>query len=142
VELNRGAEDRGPKNKEVMVNYFDNPDYSVIVVGAGRGIGRAAADLLASQGVAVGCLDSVGETAEAAADAIKKRGGRAFSAQLDITDDAAIAPRWPPPPNRSAASTGWSIAPASPATPTSRRTTSTRSISTACSASICAAPSC
>ncbi len=75
-----------------MVNYFDNPDYSVIVVGAGRGIGRAAADLLASQGVAVGCLDSVGETAEAAADAIKKRGGRAVAAQLDITDDAAIAP--------------------------------------------------
>jgi NAD(P)-dependent dehydrogenase (short-subunit alcohol dehydrogenase family) len=30
-----------------VVNYFDNPDYSVIVIGAGRGIGRAAVDLLA-----------------------------------------------------------------------------------------------
>jgi 3-oxoacyl-[acyl-carrier protein] reductase len=78
--------------KEAIVNYFDNPDYSVIIVGAGRGIGRAAADLLASQGVAVGCLDSDGATAQAAAEAIKARGGRAIAGRLDITDDTAIRP--------------------------------------------------
>jgi 3-oxoacyl-[acyl-carrier protein] reductase len=73
------------------VNYFDNPDYAVIVVGAGRGIGRAAADHLASQGVAVGCLDSDGATAEATAQAIKARGGRAVAGRLDVTEDSAIA---------------------------------------------------
>lgn len=73
------------------MNYFDNLDYSVIVVGAGSGIGRAAADLLASQGVAVGCLDSDGTTAQATADAIKQRGGRAVAGRLDVTEDAQIA---------------------------------------------------
>ena len=74
------------------MNYFDSPDYSVIIVGAGRGIGRAAADLLASLGVAVGCLDSDGTTAQSAADAITRRGGRAVAGRLDVTDDAAIRP--------------------------------------------------
>ncbi len=75
-----------------MVNYFDNPNYSVVIVGAGRGIGRAAADLLASHGVAVGCLDSDGATAQAAAEAIEARGGRAIAGRLDVTEDSAIAP--------------------------------------------------
>jgi 2-dehydro-3-deoxy-L-rhamnonate dehydrogenase (NAD+) len=83
--------ERGRK-KEAVVNYFDNPNYTVVVVGAGRGIGRAAADLLASQGVAVGCLDSDGVTAQAAAEAIKARGGRAATGRLDVTDDCAIGP--------------------------------------------------
>ena len=74
------------------MNYFDNPNYSVIVVGAGRGIGRAAADLLASQGVAVSCLDSDGVTAQAAAEAINARGGRAVAGRLDVTEDDAVAP--------------------------------------------------
>lgn len=74
-----------------MVNYFDNPDYAVIVVGAGRGIGRATVDLLAAQGVAVGCLDSDGATAQAAAEAVKRQGGKAVAGQLDVTNDAAIA---------------------------------------------------
>ena len=78
--------------KEAIVNYFDNPNYSVIVVGAGRGIGRAAADLLAFQGVAVGCLDSDRASAQAAADAIKSRGGRAVAGTLDVTEDETIAP--------------------------------------------------
>src|SRR6185295_9047715 len=86
-----GRNERGRK-KEAIVNYFDNPNYAVIVVGAGRGIGRAAADLLAAQGVAVGCLDSDGATAQAAAEAIKARGGRAAAGRLDVTEDRAIGP--------------------------------------------------
>ena len=35
------------------MNYFDNPDYVVAVVGAGRGIGKAASLHLAGQGVRV-----------------------------------------------------------------------------------------
>ncbi len=74
------------------MNYFDNSDYSVVVVGAGRGIGRATADLLASHGVAVGCLDSDGVTAQAAAEAIKARGGRAVAGRIDVAEDASIGP--------------------------------------------------
>jgi len=75
-----------------MVNYFDSSDYSVIIVGAGRGIGRATADLLASHGVAVGCLDSDGLSAAAAAEAIKARGGRAIAGRVDVAEDASIGP--------------------------------------------------
>ena len=75
-----------------MVNYFDNPEYAVIVVGAGRGIGRAAALELVAQNVRVACLDSDGATAQSTADEIKNRGGQAIAARLDITEDAAIAP--------------------------------------------------
>jgi len=73
------------------VNYFDNPDYTVIVVGAGRGIGRAAADFLAAQGVFVGCLDSDEGSANAAAESIRQQGGRAIGARLDVTEDEAMA---------------------------------------------------
>ena len=75
-----------------MVNYFDNSDYTVIVVGAGRGIGRAAADTLASQGVIVGCLDSDPMTAADAAEMIKSRGGRAVAGRLDVAKDGEIPP--------------------------------------------------
>jgi 2-dehydro-3-deoxy-L-rhamnonate dehydrogenase (NAD+) len=74
------------------VNYFDNPNYSVIVVGAGRGIGRAAALELAAQGTQVACFDSDGATAQEAADAIRARGGRSVAARLDVADDKSIAP--------------------------------------------------
>jgi 2-dehydro-3-deoxy-L-rhamnonate dehydrogenase (NAD+) len=76
----------------MVMNYFDNSDYSVVVVGAGRGIGRATADLLASHRVAVGCLDSDGITALAAAEAIKARGGRAVAGRIDVAEDASIGP--------------------------------------------------
>jgi 3-oxoacyl-[acyl-carrier protein] reductase len=76
----------------MVMNYFDNSDYSVVVVGAGRGIGRATVDLLASHGVAVGCLDSDGVTAQAAAEAIKGRGGRAVAGRIDVAEDASIGP--------------------------------------------------
>jgi 2-dehydro-3-deoxy-L-rhamnonate dehydrogenase (NAD+) len=74
------------------VNYFDNPNYSVIVVGAGRGIGRAAASELAAQGTQVACFDSDGATAQEAADEIRARGGRSVAARLDVAEDQSIRP--------------------------------------------------
>lgn len=74
------------------MNYFDNPDYAVIVVGAGRGIGRAAALELAAQGTAVACVDSDGDSAQAVAGEIKAGGGRSIAGRLDVTQKGTIAP--------------------------------------------------
>jgi NAD(P)-dependent dehydrogenase (short-subunit alcohol dehydrogenase family) len=74
------------------VNYFDNPNYAVIVVGAGRGIGRAAALELAAQGTAVACFDSDAETAQKVAGEIKAGGGKAIGAHLDVTQPGSMRP--------------------------------------------------
>jgi NAD(P)-dependent dehydrogenase (short-subunit alcohol dehydrogenase family) len=74
------------------VNYFDNPDYAVIVVGAGSGIGRAAALQLAAQDVAVACLDANVETARRVAEEVKAAGGRSIGGHLDVTRQETIAP--------------------------------------------------
>jgi 2-dehydro-3-deoxy-L-rhamnonate dehydrogenase (NAD+) len=74
------------------VNYFDNPNYAVAVVGAGRGIGRAAALELASQGAAVACFDSDADTAQKTAEDLKAGKGRAIAAQLDVARRETIAP--------------------------------------------------
>jgi NAD(P)-dependent dehydrogenase (short-subunit alcohol dehydrogenase family) len=74
------------------VNYFDNPNYAVIVVGAGRGIGRAAALELAAQGTAVACFDSDPETAQKVAGEIKAGGGKAIGAHLDVTQPGSMRP--------------------------------------------------
>ena len=90
----RGQADPGEEGgrQDVMVNYFDKPDYSVIVVGAGRGIGRAAALELAAQGVSVACLDSDGASAEKVAAELKARGNKAIAAQLDVIEAGSIRP--------------------------------------------------
>jgi 2-dehydro-3-deoxy-L-rhamnonate dehydrogenase (NAD+) len=75
-----------------MVNYFDNPQYSVVVVGAGRGIGRATALELAAQGTAVACFDSDGGSAQTVAEAIKTGGARSVAGQLDVAQEKTLAP--------------------------------------------------
>ncbi|MBL9033649.1 MAG: SDR family oxidoreductase [Rhodospirillaceae bacterium] len=74
------------------MNYFDKADYTVIVVGAGRGIGHASALELAAQGVQVACLDSDGAGAEKTAVEIATRGGKAVAARLDVTEADSIRP--------------------------------------------------
>jgi 2-dehydro-3-deoxy-L-rhamnonate dehydrogenase (NAD+) len=59
--------------------------YVVLVVGAGSGIGKAAAAFLAAQGGTVICADRDRVAAEAVAKAI---GANASTLELDITDDA------------------------------------------------------
>ena len=73
------------------MNYFDKPDYVAMVVGAGRGIGRAAALELAAQGVAVACCDSDAAGADKAANELAGLGGRSCSAHLDVTQPGTIA---------------------------------------------------
>ena len=61
--------------------------YSVLVVGAGSGIGKASAEFLARQGATVVCADRDRAAAETIAQAI---GDRASALALDIAD-AAVA---------------------------------------------------
>lgn len=69
---------------------YDVDDRSAIVTGAGAGIGRAIALLLAANGAAVVVNDLNGEHAEAVVDEIRAAGGTAEASVGDVTDAAWI----------------------------------------------------
>lgn len=63
---------------------------TAVVTGAGRGIGRAIAEKLASHGVEVVCVSRTPETCTAVAEGIVQSGGRARALPLDVSDGAAV----------------------------------------------------
>jgi NAD(P)-dependent dehydrogenase (short-subunit alcohol dehydrogenase family) len=69
------------------MTYFPTRPYTVAVIGAASGIGKAAAQFLAEQGVTVICLDRDGEGAKAAAQEI---GSAAQGAAMDVADAASV----------------------------------------------------
>ena len=64
-----------------------------IVTGAGQGIGRAIAQILAGKGDAVALVDRDGDAATAAADEIVESGGKALAVTADVSsaDDVEAA---------------------------------------------------
>jgi NAD(P)-dependent dehydrogenase (short-subunit alcohol dehydrogenase family) len=66
-------------------------DRTAIVTGAGNGIGRAIALAFANAGASVGCVDVVGEHAEATAKAITTMGGRAIAIRCDVSSEKDTA---------------------------------------------------
>jgi NAD(P)-dependent dehydrogenase (short-subunit alcohol dehydrogenase family) len=62
-----------------------------LITGAGRGIGRATALRLASEGAALAILDRDGAAAQATAEEVERSGARATALEADITDEAAVA---------------------------------------------------
>lgn len=62
---------------------------TALVVGAGSGIGRAAAELLAREGASVVCADLNGAGVSATADTITRAGGRAKAILADISEATA-----------------------------------------------------
>ena len=62
----------------------------VIVTGAGSGIGRSAAQLIASRGAKVICIDLNQAGANQCADEINKTGAKAEGATLDISNQSAV----------------------------------------------------
>ena len=64
---------------------FDLGGMAILVTGAGRGIGRGTAELLASYGATVGIADIDQATANEAAAAIRAIGGSAHAYAADLT---------------------------------------------------------
>jgi len=65
-------------------------DRVALVTGAGSGIGRAAAQRLASEGARVLCADINGDGAEATAAAIRDAGGEAAAQVCDVSDEGSV----------------------------------------------------
>jgi 3-oxoacyl-[acyl-carrier protein] reductase len=64
---------------------------TALVTGAGRGIGKAIAELLAARGVNVICVSKSESSCGAVAEAIKAAGGQARALAVDVADGAAVA---------------------------------------------------
>jgi NAD(P)-dependent dehydrogenase (short-subunit alcohol dehydrogenase family) len=72
-----------------MSDMFRLDGKTVVVIGAGSGIGRAVAIGAARQGARVTCVDVNGVAAVETAEAIRAEGGSADGQALDIIDAAA-----------------------------------------------------
>lgn len=62
----------------------------VAVTGAASGIGRATAQLFASEGAHVACLDVQEDGVREAAAQIMRAGGKALASRLDVSDPASV----------------------------------------------------
>ncbi len=63
---------------------------TALVTGAGRGIGKAIAELLARNGVNVICVSKSPDSCGAVAAAITAAGGKAKAVPVDVSDGAAV----------------------------------------------------
>ncbi len=62
-------------------------DKSIMITGAGGGLGSVMASLLAKNGAQVMILDMDSEKGQAAADAICKNGNKAWFFRMDVTSE-------------------------------------------------------
>lgn len=69
---------------------FDLSGKVILVTGAGRGLGRACAELLATSGATVGVADIDASTAQETASALSTRGGAAYPLAADVSNREAF----------------------------------------------------
>jgi len=63
---------------------------TALVTGAGRGIGKAIAEVLAKNGVSIICVSKSAESCGAVAAAITASGGKAKAVAVDVANGAAV----------------------------------------------------
>ncbi len=73
-----------------MSELFDLSGRVAVVTGAGSGIGRATAEVLAGAGAAVACADITADAVQATADGIAGAGGRASASVVDVARASAV----------------------------------------------------
>jgi len=69
---------------------FELPGKAAIVTGAGRGIGKATAELFAAAGASVAVIDLSEEHAQRTVEAIRSAGGTAVPIVCDVTGEKAV----------------------------------------------------
>ncbi|MHB8220010.1 MAG: SDR family NAD(P)-dependent oxidoreductase [Acidimicrobiales bacterium] len=79
------------ENAESVQRSFDLSGRVAVVTGAGSGIGRTSAEVLAGAGAAVWCADVRQEAATDTAAAIQAAGGTADAVGVDVGDAGAVA---------------------------------------------------
>jgi len=76
--------------KKMIEDLYQLQGKTAVVTGAGRGIGRAVADLFAAAGARTVVADILADEAQSAAAEIRKDGGEALAVPVDIADEGAV----------------------------------------------------
>lgn len=79
-----------PINQDVINSLYAIPGKVAIITGAGSGIGRATAKLMADAGAKVVVADLVGDSAEAVVKEITDAGGEAIAATCDVSEEDQV----------------------------------------------------
>ena len=75
---------------DTLNSLFDLSGTVAVVTGAGRGIGRAVAELFSRAGAKVAVADIDEASARGVADAIVTAGGEAVAVRADVSDEASV----------------------------------------------------